>query len=145
LAPLDSEQSLNRQYVSVKKLLKIQFIRFLLVGCLNTAVGYALFAIGILLGMPSALALMISTAIGVLFNYFSTGRMVFAWRSSRRFWRFVSGYGIIYFINAVSLYGLERMAIPSLLAQGLLLPLIVGLSFLVSKYLVFIPARTLPS
>lgn len=124
-----------------KTLWGIRFVRFLLVGLLNTAVGYAIFAVLILLRLPIALALGISTALGVIFNYFSTGSLVFARYRWQRFWHFVCGYFAIYVVNVAALYGLDRMSVSTLLAQALLLPPIVGMSFLMSKYIVFRPAR----
>jgi putative flippase GtrA len=119
------------------ELLDVQFIRFLLIGCLNITVGYGLFAAFIILGLPSALALLIATVIGVLFNYLSTGRLVFTWHTSSRLWLFVLSYAVVYVINVAALLGLERMSVPALLAQALLLPPIVGLAFLLNKYVVF--------
>jgi putative flippase GtrA len=129
----------------IVELMDVQFIRFLLVGCLNTAVGYGLFAACILIGLPSALALLIATVIGVLFNYLSTGRLVFAWHTSRRLWLFVLSYAVVYLVNVAALLGLERMSVPALLAQVLLLPPIVGLAFLLNKYVVFSSPRTVRS
>jgi putative flippase GtrA len=129
----------------IAQLVDVQFIRFVLVGCLNTAVGYGLFAAFILVGLPSALALLIATVIGVLFNYFSTGRLVFAWRTSSRLWLFVLSYVVIYVVNAAALLGLERMSVSALLAQAVLLPAMVGLAFLLNKYFVFSSPRTVRS
>jgi len=133
---------LSRQIV---ELVDGQFSRFLMIGCLNTAVGYGLFAAFISLGLPSALALLIATVIGVLFNYWSTGRLVFARRTSSRLWLFVLCYAVIYVVNTAALLGLERMSVPVLLAQALLSPPIVGLAFLLNKYFVFSAPRTVRS
>jgi putative flippase GtrA len=113
------------------------FIRFVLVGLLNTAVGYGLFALFILLSAPSALALLVATVLGVLFNYLSTGRIVFAWRDSRRLGRFVLVYGVLYIVNAAALLALENLGFPALGAQAMLLPLFVVLAYLGNKHFVF--------
>src|SRR5262245_61043567 len=57
-------------------------VRFLLIGCLNITIGYVLFAAFIILSLPTALALLLSTIVGVLFKYCSSGRLVFSWRTS---------------------------------------------------------------
>lgn len=114
-----------------------QFIRYVLVGCMNTAVGYGLFALCILIGLPSPVSLAISTVIGVMFNYFSTGRLVFAWRDLRRLGLFVLGYALNYGLNAAALLELERMGISPLLAQAMLLPVFVLLAFIFNKFVVF--------
>jgi hypothetical protein len=41
-----------------------------------------LFAAFIILSLPTALALLLSTVIGVLLKYCSSGRLVFSWRTS---------------------------------------------------------------
>src|SRR5262245_31321361 len=149
---LNRVQAISRKTDNATKLLMRQivqlvdgqFSRFLMIGCLNTAVGYGLFAAFILLGLPSALALLIATVIGVLFNYWSTGRLVFARRASSRLWLFVLCYAVIYVVNR-SFVRRERMSVPALLPQALLSPPIVGLAFLLNKYLVFISPRTVRS
>lgn len=118
-----------------------RFVHFLLVGALNTAVGYGLFMLGILSGLSSPVALLLSTTLGVLFNYFSTGRLVFAWRNSRRLWRFMGVYAALYTANAWALITLEKHDIPALWAQALLLPAFVLLAFMLNSYFVFRPAR----
>lgn len=116
---------------------KARFVRFLLVGALNTAVGYGLFALGILLGLRSALALLIATVLGVLFNYFSTGRLVFSWHDRCRLWHFALVYGGVYLVNAAALMEAEKLAIPALTAQALLLPVFVVIAYLLNKHFVF--------
>src|SRR6516162_3637567 len=94
----------------IAELVDVQFIRFVLVGCLNTTVGYGLFAACILLGLPSALALLIATIIGVLFNYFSTGRLVFACRTSVGVWVLLLREVVDVFLAATACLVLGRMS-----------------------------------
>jgi putative flippase GtrA len=122
-----------------------QFIQFLLIGCLNITMGYGLFAAFIILSLPTALALLLSTVVGVLFNYCSSGRLVFSWRTSNRLWLFVLSHTVIYSLNIAALLWLERMSIPVLVAQAFVLPLIVVLAFLFNKCFVFSPPRTVRS
>ncbi|NCQ92050.1 MAG: hypothetical protein GPI94_15420 [Microcystis aeruginosa LG13-03] len=61
----------------VKLLKKHRFVRFLLVGVLNTIFGYSLFAVLILIGLNYKYAVLIGTIQGVLFNFQTTGRLVF--------------------------------------------------------------------
>ena len=55
-----------------------RFARFLIVGTINTLFGYGVFAALITAGLESALALALATIAGVIFNYFTTGKLVFA-------------------------------------------------------------------
>ena len=52
-------------------------IRFLGVGVLNTVFGYSVYAALIFAGLSYLIALFLSTIAGVVFNYFSFGRIVF--------------------------------------------------------------------
>ena len=56
---------------------KHKFVRFLLVGVLNTLFGYFSFATLIIIGLDYKLAALLATIIGVLFNFQTTGRLVF--------------------------------------------------------------------
>lgn len=51
--------------------------KFLGVGIVNTIVEYAIYAVLIIFGLPYLAALFIATVMGVIFNYFSIGRLVF--------------------------------------------------------------------
>ena len=53
------------------------FVKFVLVGILNTAFGYLVFALLLFLGLHYTLAVILSTIAGVLFNFKTTGTLVF--------------------------------------------------------------------
>ena len=53
-----------------------KLIKFILVGILNTAFGYSLFALFIFLNMHYSLAVFLSTVLGVLFNFKSDIYMI---------------------------------------------------------------------
>jgi putative flippase GtrA len=119
-----------------------QFLRFLFVGALNTAFGYGVFAALVLSGMAPAPALVATYVVGILFNFFTTRRLVFGHAGSpSTFLRFVAAYGVIYLFNA-ALFELVGMAgIGPLLGQALCLPVVAVFSFLLFKLHVF---RTIP-
>ncbi len=75
------------------------FLRFLLVGVVNTIVGYSLFIICRWVGMNTEVAVLVSTILAVTFNYHSTGKLVFHNKGYRVIAQFFVVYGIIYFIN----------------------------------------------
>lgn len=114
-----------------------RFARFIAIGVLNTMVGYGVFALFILAGVSSPLALLSSTIIGVLFNFVSTGQFVFGSRKISRLVPFVAVYGLIYLLNLVALRGLELLAVGTLLAQAILLPFFVLLSYGLNRRYVF--------
>ena len=79
--------------------IKNQFIRFIFVGVLNTLFGYGVYCLMILIGLPYTWATLVSQVLGVLFNFISTGNLVFENNDKRLIFKFVLSYVITYFIN----------------------------------------------
>lgn len=76
-----------------------KFIRFVLVGGLNTAFGYGVYCLMIFIGLPYVWATLVSQVLGVLFNFFTTGTLVFDNRDKRLLLRFVMNYILTYFVS----------------------------------------------
>lgn len=76
-----------------------QFLRFILVGGLNTLFGYGVYCLMILIGLSYVSATLISQTLGVLFNFVTTGNLVFENSNKRLIFKFVLSYVITYFIN----------------------------------------------
>jgi len=114
-------------------------IRFILVGLLNTFAGYLLYAFLVFIDLHIFFALSISTAIGILFNYFSFGHFVFGSNMNPRvFARFIISYIFIYVINTVSLDALvNHLHLNPYVGQLLYLPLGVVLSWTLMNYWVY--------
>ncbi|TWB26331.1 putative flippase GtrA [Nitrospirillum bahiense] len=113
------------------------FIRFVLVGVLNTLFGYGVFAAGILTTGDHRLALTAANVIGVAFNFLTTGRLVFGSQRIHRLPLFIGGYIVCFIVNLEALELTHAAGVPSLLAQVLLLPIMVILSFIINKFIVF--------
>jgi putative flippase GtrA len=114
----------------------IQFVKFLFVGLLNTLFGYAVFAALIYAGMPAMPALVLTYVTGVLFNFVTTGRLVFS-RSRGTLARFIAAYVVIYFFNLALFKTVEAFGAGPLVAQALCLPVVAVFSFLLLKFQVF--------
>ena len=86
-----------------------QFVKFLVVGILNTAVGYGIFALLVWMKFGPSISLFLATVLGVLFNYLTTGRLVFSARGLGRLPFFVAVYGFTFLSqpmeSALSLIG----------------------------------------
>lgn len=107
-----------------------RFIRFLGVGVLNTAVGYALYALLVWIGLPPQPALALSFGLGVLWNYLTHARLVFGQAGYRRIVPYVGAYGLIYGVNAGALQLALGVGLDPLAAQALLVLPMAGLAFL---------------
>lgn len=114
-------------------------VKFLVVGLLNTVVGYGIYGVLVLLKVPYLAALLMATIMGVIFNYFSTGKLVFKSRGGRIvFAKFIGAYGIVYSINATALDILiKHFQFDPYIGQALCVPLSVLLSWFLMNYWVY--------
>lgn len=115
----------------------LRFGRFLVVGVLNTAFGYGAFYLLLRAGFAATPALALATIVGVVFNFFTTGRVVFANCDPARLWRFASVYAIVFVFNAALLELALRLGVGAAGAQALLLAPCVALSYFLNRTLVF--------
>ena len=113
------------------------FLRFLIVGGLNTLVGYGLFALFVLLGAGTTLSLAGATLLGILFNFKSIGHLVFGSVGRRRLPAFVGVYGLQFLINLGAMKALQNAGMTPLLAQLIILPPLAVATFLMMRRLVF--------
>ncbi len=114
-----------------------KFIRFLLVGALNTAFGYSLYALFIYCGLHYSLAVLLSTVIGVMFNFKTIALLVFKNRNNSLIFRFTAVYVFTYFLNVALLRVLKQLHFNMYLAGLLLLLPIAFITFLLHHSLVF--------
>jgi putative flippase GtrA len=111
------------------------FLRFGLVGLLNAAFGYTVFALLVLAGIWPGVALVGSTIAGVAFNFQTSRRLVF--RASGRALRFVAVYVVVLAANWAALRALQWCGLPDLESQALLTLPIAALSFVGQQVFVF--------
>lgn len=121
----------------LRRLFESQPMRFLMAGVLNTAFGYTLYLIGLLVGLVPEVALGLATLVGAFFNYFTTARYVFNHTAMNLMPRFIAAYAVIFGLNALALRGLILLGLNAALAQGLLLPVAAATSYLIFKFVVF--------
>lgn len=115
----------------------LRFGLFVAVGVLNTAFGYTVFAIVYFLSGTYRVAIVLATALGIVFNYFTTGRIVFANRGIRAFVPFLLGYAVVCVVNILLVDWMVAAAISAYLAQAFALPVTVVLAFIINDRIVF--------
>ena len=116
---------------------KLLFIKFLLVGGLNTVFGYSVYAILLFVGLHFSVAAFFSTIAGILFNFKTTGYLVFKNTDNRLIFRFFGTYFIVYLLNVFFLKIMKSINI-NLYIGGLALLLPMALvSFWLMKKFVF--------
>lgn len=121
----------------IKRLLDLRFLRFLLVGGLNTAFGYGIFALFILLGIHYAIAAFLSTVCGVLFNFKTIGHLVFDSRDNSLLARFFGVYGVTYVLGVLCLRISTAYQWDVLTVAALLLLPMAGISYTLNRVFVF--------
>jgi putative flippase GtrA len=124
----------------LERLLQRQFIRFLCVGVLNTLFGYSMFALLLLFGLHYSLASFLGTVLGVLFNFKTTGSIVFGSHDNRRIIGFFVVYGCAYLVNVFGLYLFSAAHISAYYGGLILIVPLAVLSFYLNKLFVFTSA-----
>jgi putative flippase GtrA len=114
-----------------------RLIRFLLVGGINTLFGYTIFALLLCSGLDYRGALLIATVCGVLFNFKTTGILVFKKKSNRLIIRFVIFYLLTYLLNIGILQIVNYLGISLLMSQAILLLPLALISYFLNKRFVF--------
>ena len=118
------------------KFLSIQFIKYILVGILNTVFGYAVFALLLYTGLHYALVCILSTIIGVLFNYKTYGKLVFNSKKNVLI-KFVLTYVITTSLSILGLKIANSYNINLYFAGFILTCLMAIISFILLKNYVF--------
>lgn len=122
----------------INKVWSISFIRFLFVGGINTIFGYSIFSILILLQIHYSIASLLATILGILFNFFTTGRVVFENNNPKLLFKFFGVYGVIYLINLFFLKIFDSCQVNMLIAGAILVLPISILSFILNRSFVFL-------
>ncbi|MBR2069425.1 MAG: GtrA family protein [Candidatus Gastranaerophilales bacterium] len=113
-----------------------KFFKFLFVGVLNTAFSYTIYAILITIGLIPNIALFFQYILGVLWNFKTTGLIVFQNNNNKLIYKFVASYIFTFIINSILLHILLKF-INEYIAQAVLILPIALLSFLIFKFWVF--------
>ena len=113
------------------------FVKFIFVGVLNTAFGYLAYALLLFLGLHYTLAVVLSTIAGVLFNFKTTGTIVFKNNNNKLIFKFVAVYAITTTLGIIILRMAELAGINLYLAGLVSTGICAIISFLLNKNWVF--------
>lgn len=78
---------------------KSTFVRFIIVGGLNSLFGYSVYSLMIWIGLSFIWATLVSQIMGILFNFITTGMLVFENTNKRLIVKFILSYVSIYCVN----------------------------------------------
>lgn len=121
----------------IRRLWAIPFLRFLVVGGINTVFGYTVFAIFILLQLHYVIAALLAQICGILFNFKTTGTIVFKNRNNRLIFRFFGVYLITYLLIIGLLKVFDLYGVGSLVAGAIIVLPMAFVSFLLMRKFVF--------
>lgn len=121
----------------IQKYITAEFIRFVLVAMLNTLFGYGIYTLLVYCGMHFSLATLISTILGVLFNFKTYGILVFKNSSNKLIFRFVLVYCVVYLCNIGGIALLKTLGMSSYLAGAVMLVPVGLLGFILNKIFVY--------
>ncbi len=126
-----------------------QFIRFNIVGILNTALTYVIYAGLVFLGVNHFIALGADYAVGIVFSFMMNKRLTFQVKgrgSLGMFARMVASYLVLLALNALILWALvDRGGVNTYLGQAIALVAVALLSFAAQRVVVFRVHRREPS
>ena len=108
-----------------------------MVGTINTVFGYGVFALLIVLHLHYTLASLLAQICGVLFNFKTTGTLVFKNKNNRLVFRFVGVYLVTYLITLGILKLFNVWGVNNLIAGAIAFLPMALFSYLLNKRLVF--------
>lgn len=117
--------------------IKFKFIRFLFVGALNTLFSLSVYWILIFFGVHYTLAVFISNMLGVLFNYKTTGKLVFESDSNKLIYKFFAVYLLIYLLSVGGLKLLFLAGVDKYSGAVIIAAPMAVISFFLNKKYVF--------
>lgn len=121
----------------LQKYLKLQVIRYGIVGILNTLFSYGVFALMVFFDFKYQIASLVSIVIGILFSFMSQGVVVFGGVTTTALARYVSVWCVLYLANILLIDLLVRLSFSIYLAGAVATVPIVVLAYFLMKLFVF--------
>ena len=121
----------------IAPLLRPQFVRFVLVGGANTGFNILVYWAFLWIGLVVPLASLASLIVGILINFTTQSRFVFANRNPWKLLPYFAVWAILYAFNLGLIWLLMRCGLDAYLAGMLSTPITVLLSYFLQKFFVF--------
>jgi len=114
-----------------------RWLRFLIVGGINTGFGYGMYAGLVYLGVNFAVSNLCSLILGILFSFRTQGALVFKNSERGLFFRYVAMWGLLYLSNTMMIAALMKLGVDAYTAGALAIVPTAAISFFLQKYFVF--------
>jgi putative flippase GtrA len=115
----------------------VALAKFVVVGGINTAFAYLVYAAFVLAGAFPWLANLLALVLGILFSFMSLGKFVFGKTDIRSFIRFVASWVAVYVVQTCVIYLLMHLGLTAIVAGLVVLPVTAVISFLIQRFIVF--------
>jgi putative flippase GtrA len=112
-------------------------LRYVLVGSLNTTVGYGVYCLMLAAGLNFAGASLCSLIFGVIWSFFTLGRYVFLSQLRGRFGRFLLVWAVLYIFNVAAIAAIIRLGFDAYVAGLVAAIPTLGAAFLAQRFFVF--------
>lgn len=123
-----------------------QFSRFLLVGLINTGLGFSvIFTCMYVVGLTAELSNAVGYLVGLIASYFLNRHFTFRSpsRRSTEFIRFVTVFLTAYTVNLIVLiFLLRELEINAVLSQIVAAVTYIGMAYILNKHYVFYPTKS---
>ena len=133
----DTDPSKADKSKIMSNLLNVYFARFVLVGVINTAFSYSIYAGLLFVGFHYAFANFVALLLGIIFSFRMQGRFVFGNTDISLAGRFLLGWGLIYVGTVLVIGWMIGLGLDAYSAGALALPFTTVLSYFVQKNFVF--------
>ena len=118
-----------------------QFLAFVCVGILNTIFGYGVFSFCIFIGLHYTIATLISTYLGILFNFSTISTLVFKNTQKNLVFQFIGVYGVLYLVSNL-LISIMHVFVANIYICGAISTLMMPpFAFYLNKRFVFSPLK----
>lgn len=115
----------------------IQLFKFFIIGGLNTLFSYLIFALFVFFKFDYKMAVFIATVMGILFNFFTTGRLVFKNNDNSLIFKFFVVYLFAYIFNVLFIGFLNSIGVNTYISGAITALPAALISFLLMKFFVF--------
>jgi|GEM_PF-629539 putative flippase GtrA len=114
-----------------------RFVRFLVVGGLNTLFGFVIYSILALSDLSTLMVLIVSNLIGIAFNFVTTGGLVFRDMSLTKIPLFLICYGVIFVIYLELIQWLSPIFGGRIVAMAIIVLPMAVLTYFMQSWFVF--------
>lgn len=127
----------QRRTKAMLNLLKLQFIRYVIVGIGNTAFGYGAYAALLFVGFEYRVASLLALVLGIAFSFTTQGNVVFRNATRVTLVKFVVAWVLLYLFNISLIALLLRSSLSAYLAGAVATVPVTFISYFVLKFAVF--------